>query len=93
MARMNNRALIATEVLDDEFGYTGFHERVGENISDAVDRSLLVYKDYGYTEEELPEFIMQTVTNTIWDWYTGGDTCRRVAERIVKAWEDAGVNL
>ena len=90
---MTDRAFVAAEILDDTFGDKTWHEKMGEEISDAVDRSLSLYKEYGYTDEELPDFLIHTVKNVVWNWYTGGDTCYAVARRIIEAWNHAGLRV
>ena len=90
---MTDRAFVAAEILDDVFGPSDWHEKLGEAISDAVDRSLDAWESYGYTKEEVPDFILYTVRNVIWNWYSGGDTCFAAARRIIEAWDHAGLGV
>jgi hypothetical protein len=83
-----SRAVIVEEVLDDVFPGGWANERLAEVLTEVYDEAMERYAEYGYTEEERDRFVERQVSNRIWQYYSGGDSCYSAGRRIV---EDFGV--
>ena len=91
MGIIGDRAFVAAEILDDVFGNKDYHERLADELVSAYDSSLERYAEYGYSDDEKYDYALKSLSNRIWMWYSGGDTCYAAGRRVVEAWQHAGL--
>ena len=88
---MSDKAFVAAEILDDVFGNYDANERLADDLVEVYKVAMSRYAEYGYSDEEAGDFALRQVSNRIWMWYSGGDTCYAAGRRIIEAWKHAGL--